>query len=316
MKCYKCLSEWKSTVNLQYCPFCQADLPEIQSNLDDFTIEDGVLVKYKGTDELVSIPNTVNTLGKHCFSNNRGIIEVIIPDSVVEIGICAFDFCTKLVRVHLPDSLVKICDMAFSDCFDLESITLPNSLEEIGDLAFMGCTSFKKVTIPDSVTKIGEGLFQLCENLTEVDIPYTITAIPDKMFGLCNKLTEFAIPEWITEVGFHAFRECQKLETVILLSNVELDPLAFIHCSGLKKVIVVDTENIGDLTIYNMHSKLDLIANVGVSKARLDYYFSDERKARSASFNKLLQEKFGSSNIQELIALKKEKELLEEQDTD
>ena len=97
------------------------------SFITDFEIKNGVLIKYRGSDA-----------------------DVIIPDGVTGIGRSAF-YRSKATRITMPDSIKTIGDEAFSCCRVLESIQLSNNLKTIGENAFHYCTSLKELVIPASV---------------------------------------------------------------------------------------------------------------------------------------------------------------------
>lgn len=77
----------------------------------DFSIEDGVLLKYNGTSK-----------------------DVVIPDGITEIGKKAFGF-NQIISVKIPDSVTKISDFAFRGN-NLSRVVIPSSITEIGDYAF------------------------------------------------------------------------------------------------------------------------------------------------------------------------------------
>ena len=86
------------------------------NDINDFEIEDGVLIKYKGDSS-----------------------DVVIPDSVTYIGEEAFWNCENLTSIEIPDSVISIARYAFTDCTGLTSIEIPSSVTSIGDDAFWGC---------------------------------------------------------------------------------------------------------------------------------------------------------------------------------
>lgn len=95
----------------------------------DFVIENGVLIRYNGTDT-----------------------EVEVPEGVTEIGFEAFGYNTSIVRVTLPDGLKSIGVHSFSGCSSLNNINIPDTVTEIENLAFNGCTSLQSIMLPDDVT--------------------------------------------------------------------------------------------------------------------------------------------------------------------
>ena len=132
----------------------------------DFTIEDGVLTKYKGSGG-----------------------DVVIPDVVTSIS-WAFYGCESLTSVTIPASVTSIGDSAFWGCESLTSVTIPESVTEVGFEAFKNCSSLRSVVIPESVTKIGNRAFYGCSSLTSVTIPSRVTSIGEKAFSGCSGLAD------------------------------------------------------------------------------------------------------------------------------
>ena len=86
----------------------------------------------------VSIPDSIQTIGKWAFAGCTGLSEIVLPDSVVSIGEGAFHGCDKLTAITLSGKLEKIDDFAFYGCKGLTAIALPETLVEIGSAAFFG----------------------------------------------------------------------------------------------------------------------------------------------------------------------------------
>lgn len=82
---------------------------------DGFVVFDKFLEAYTGKDELVIIPDGVQTIGRSSFDGNGYITEVTIPAGVVEIEELAFANCRKLKIVRIADSVSKIEDNAFAN---------------------------------------------------------------------------------------------------------------------------------------------------------------------------------------------------------
>ena len=116
--------------------------------LANFEIIDGKLIKYKGDDAHVHIPEGVKTIGKSAFAYNRSLISVDIPDSVDHIDDFAFYECRTLAEVKIPDSVLKIGSEAFAYCFGIKQITVPESVNVIDCFAFDHWQSDQKIRIP------------------------------------------------------------------------------------------------------------------------------------------------------------------------
>ena len=75
-------------------------------SIDDFQIdENGVLVKYVGHANNVSIPSNVTYIGDEAFMGCTDLRTVKIPGSVKTIGECAFTVCSNLKTITLESGI-------------------------------------------------------------------------------------------------------------------------------------------------------------------------------------------------------------------
>jgi hypothetical protein len=141
------------------------------------------LSKYLGSDDAVSIPNSINGL------------------PVTTIGTNAFSGCGTLTNVFIPTSVTNIVKNPFAGCAGLVSITVDplnsyySSLDGVlfnwRRTTLIGCPNGKATsgyTIPNSVFSIGAGAFASCAGLSSVTIPSGVTNIGDYAFGNCQSL--------------------------------------------------------------------------------------------------------------------------------
>ncbi|MBQ9791603.1 MAG: leucine-rich repeat protein, partial [Clostridia bacterium] len=126
----------------------------------DYTVVDGVLVKYNGTETVVTIPEYVDatyeyghitSIGAGAFSGNTAITSVTLASSIDTIEDAsystegAFYGCTSLETViSTNDALKNIGKYAFYGCTSLETINA-NALVNIYDNAFLQCESLKTI---------------------------------------------------------------------------------------------------------------------------------------------------------------------------
>jgi len=144
-------------------PVSEADAA---TSASDFKMEGTTLVKYRGTEETVSVPNTVQVIGEGAFEENETVESVVLPASVTHIE-----------------------PYAFWDCDNLESVVLNSGMTEIGDYAFANCKGLKKMTVPDNIRSIGVQAFLDCVNLTDITIPPEVLYIHETSFDGCYRLT-------------------------------------------------------------------------------------------------------------------------------
>ena len=237
----------------------------------DFSIKKGELIKYKGHDANVAIPDNVISIATNAFNGCRNLLNIIIPDSVVYIGKWAFNGIpisssnnyekgVLYISNHLIDvnnSVAKnyrikngtrsIADDAFFGCKSLLSVAIPKSIINIGKNAFWGCSNLENITIQNGVKRIGEKAFYECKKLISIKIPNGVSNIEKFTFYRCTHLKSVNIPCSITSIDEEAFSGCIFLENITLPNSVtSIGKKAFSGCNSLEDIIIPGTvTNIG-----------------------------------------------------------------------
>lgn len=139
---------------------------EAASSASDFVIEGSKLIKYRGTEKNVSVPDTVEVVGESAFED-KSYLELVV----------------------LPNSVKRIEAYAFWGCDNLDTVVLGRGLTEVGEYAFAGCKGLEQMTIPSNVTTIGAQAFGDCVNLTDISIPVETVSIAEDAFLGCANLT-------------------------------------------------------------------------------------------------------------------------------
>lgn len=139
---------------------------DASTSASGFQMEGSTLVRYRGTEKSVSVPDTVQTIGQGAFEDNTNIELVVLPNSVKRIEAYAFWGCDNLDTVVLGKGLSEVGDYAFTNCTGLEQISIPSSATSIGTEAFKDCVNLKDVTIPPETRDIAESAFDGCYQLT------------------------------------------------------------------------------------------------------------------------------------------------------
>ena len=94
--------------------------PWLENYSNDFVIVgNGCLIKYKGKESCISIPDSVTSIGDCAFYGCSSLTSVTIPISVTSIGDNAFYNCKSLANITIPDSVTRIERYAFDDSKDL-----------------------------------------------------------------------------------------------------------------------------------------------------------------------------------------------------
>lgn len=148
---------------LTHLPVSEADAA---ASASDFQIEGSTLTKYRGSDERVTIPDTVEVVGESAFENNQKVQFVVVPKSVKRLDAYVFWGCNHLEEVVLGKGLTAVDEYSFAGCTGLKQITIPDNVQSIDAQAFAGCTNLTDIYIPATVTSISEDAFLNCDNVT------------------------------------------------------------------------------------------------------------------------------------------------------
>ena len=218
----------------------------------------------------VSIPNTVESIGKNAFAGCVNLTKVSIADGVSIIEESAFVRCTALTEITIPKSVTNIAASAFYRCTALRSVKVhpdnptyhsegnclietasktlligtcnsvipeDGSVTAIGDGAFDGCSTLTEIVIPDSVVNIGAYAFKDCTGLTKVTIGNGVTIIGSAAFQSCENLTDVTVGTGLQKIGVSAFADCKKLSSIYLPESVtEIGPSVFGGCQCLTEI--------------------------------------------------------------------------------
>lgn len=148
---------------LTHLPVSEADAA---ASASDFQTQGSTLVKYRGTEERVTIPDTVEVVGESAFENNQKVQFVVIPKSVKRLDAYVFWGCNNLEEVVLGKGLTAVDEYSFAGCTGLKQISIPENVQSIDAQAFAGCINLTDIYIPATVTGIAEDAFLNCDNVT------------------------------------------------------------------------------------------------------------------------------------------------------
>ncbi len=165
-------------------PVSEADAA---TSASDFVMEGSTLVRYRGTEKNVSVPDTVEVIGKNAFEDNI-MVELVV----------------------LPNSVTRIEEYAFWGCDNLDTVVLGRGLTSVGDYAFAGGKGLKEMSVPANVTSIGVQAFGDCVNMTDISIPAETRYIHDTAFDGCARLVIHCDAGTVADTYAQAFYERQK----------------------------------------------------------------------------------------------------------
>lgn len=165
----------------------------------------------------VTIPKTVEIIGRNCFANCTNLEKVSFSNSsnLTTIAAEAFWECVKLEKIDLSKTkLESIYHLAFMKCTALKEVKFPETLKTIEELSFSNCTSLLAAEFPKNLTKVGDGAFAYCESLERVVIPakLELTCTREAAFHDNPKLKEIMFEDGREKITGYAF--FQKLPSV------------------------------------------------------------------------------------------------------
>jgi len=186
----------------------------------DFEInEEGVLIRYRGEDTEVILPEGIREIGDSAFVDQRGVQRLICDDEPYDAPL--------MESLTIPDGVEKIGGYAFAYCLNLEKVEMADSVRSIGERAFEGCASLKSIRLSRGLTEIADCTFFLCENLKAIELPEGITAIGTRAFFSCWNLKKVTLPESLVRIGPNAFEDTDLSQIILPKGVAEVGKDAF-----------------------------------------------------------------------------------------
>ncbi|MBR5234104.1 MAG: leucine-rich repeat protein [Clostridia bacterium] len=257
-----------------------------EDHVQDYVIKDDILVKYQGTDKIVTIPYNCKEIAEDAFRGNENITTVYLVKELEKIGDYAFADCKYLANViiasgtdeieigkdvfagtpwleNFPSDFVNIGTTLIKYKGELDSVSIPNVFRTIAPNAFaLGEEKAEdivfKVRVPATIENFGEDCFFLYDSLTKVYpelVVYKNTPAEEYLTAEGIDFTYFALPgdavfDGVITAGDarYVLRVAAKLEEPI----VDADKLLVADLSGDNKIAAEDAR-----LILRIAAKLD-----------------------------------------------------------
>ncbi|MDH5403506.1 MAG: leucine-rich repeat domain-containing protein, partial [Candidatus Heimdallarchaeota archaeon] len=236
---------------------------ENTTDISDFEIIGGELIRYNGRKKIVHVPEGIITLSSSSFWNNTDIIEVFLPNSLIQIGGDAFYYCINLERINIPVNVKIMGNNPFAGCpklkvtnfstyFVIENEVLLNHERSLL-IYYPIAKKDSEYIIPDTITSLGKHSFYNCDNLKKVIIPESVIKFENNIFSDCKNLSIVnKSPNYHVENGiiYNKF----KTAIIAVLANTTIEKFivpdtitlisrnSFWNCKGIKKIVL--TKNI------------------------------------------------------------------------
>lgn len=214
----------------------------LQYDKKQFLVINKVLIRYKGANSNVVIPNGIIAIGERAFRLCSTLESVFIPSSVTQIQAEAFSNCVNLTSVTMPDSVTEIGSSAFIDCPNLLSIKIPSNVQNIYERTFYNCVKLSNVELPKNLLDIGQSAFENCTALEKIVFPEGLKFIAQSAFANCIKLDVLEMPIGIISIDHYAFADCNNLSQVEMLDGlVSVGKAIFLNCNDLEYIVIPAT---------------------------------------------------------------------------
>ena len=167
----------------------------------------GILIKYKGENTEVEIPDSVKAITSDVFRGNEAITKVIfVAGSMVsEIPTESFMGCTSLSEIILPSNITSVGENAFSGTAWWDNMT--NNYLIINGMLVDYKGTDGNVVISAEVEKIYSYVFRGNNEITSVtfDKNCQITEVEENVFANCISLSSVTLNENIMKIAPSAF---------------------------------------------------------------------------------------------------------------
>ena len=223
-----------------------------------FTVVDGVLVSYTGSDSAVNVPDGVTYINPSVFEGNEKLTKVTLPTSLYGIGEGAFKSCINLTSVNFKGNTYYIGKEAFMYCSSLASVNLPEGMVVLEGEVFSHCTKLQSITLPQSLVVIGTAAFD-ASGLTQLTLPDQVLYFANAAVRECAALTSFTVPANVRVVGAGAFNHCDKLQEVIFPEDSKTKIIGwntFTNCGKLSSIQLPKDLTKLDFNTFNQCEKI------------------------------------------------------------
>lgn len=193
-------------------------LPDRITTVDGLYILDkNILLKFKGKDKKVIVPNGIEVIAEKAFSYCTDLKEVKLPNTLKTIGNQAF-YYAGIEKIEIPSSVTKWGTYIFEDS-GLKEAVLPENMTVIPKGLFLNCYDLKKVNVPEKLTWVKADAF----GVTDVDVKAflnnkNLTSVGNYAF-VGTEWTELTIPAHIKKIGRGAFSSYKEADIRVILEG-------------------------------------------------------------------------------------------------
>ena len=236
---------------------------DLVNSSSEFDIRDGVLYKYFGCSEEVTVPYEVKSIAAGAFKGNATLRSVYIGGITAGIGTEAFEGCSSLSYVYLSQSVKTIKDRAFGGCGSLARVLIDASVPPKTGKEVFPLNDGLVIEVIDGAREVYAREWKRYEKLI---VENGFTVVDGVLVCYKGIAKDVIVPEGVTELGKYVFQGCAYMETLTLPEGlIKLGDGAINSCNSLRSIKFPDSlSDIGtDSLSFNKSLEcLDIPVNV------------------------------------------------------
>lgn len=158
---------------------------------------------------VVTIPDSVTSIGRNILSYVYALKHLTIPPNVTTIGTRSFYYSSGIESISLPNTFTTFTADLFYSCVNLKYISLPESVKTFNVTnIFYTCQSLDYMHLPDNITAIGSSAFYSASAISKIILPASLKSIGTSAFSTCFPLASLDIPPTVATISATAFNNC------------------------------------------------------------------------------------------------------------
>ena len=239
----------------------------------------------------ITIPNTVERMGKFALSDNTILTSVIFEKecNITQLEKYLITRCNSLNNITIPASVRTLSSFAEA-CYGLTWIDVETGngyfesfegvlfTEGFKSLIVFPINRYNTYEIPKNIESIGWAAF-MYSKLTTLIIPNTLTTIVGWAFS-SSTISNISLPDSLIKIEDSAFRNCQKITNIVIPDNVtKIGSEAFYGCTSLKEIFIPNTvtELGGGIFVY-CNKELNVTFESGSLYSNINYMITNHNQ--------------------------------------